>query len=83
MQIAVQQLAFSESELPLALGCSKRSARRIARELGVRIGARRIVARERLLQWLEQQPKAGEQTRRPAKSAALDGTDRANEFRIR
>ncbi len=71
-QIATLKDAYNESELPFAIGCSKRAAARIARELGVRVGGRRIVPRQKLLDWLDAQAVAG-------KSSALEPR---HEFRI-
>lgn len=77
-QIAVQQVAFSEAELPLALGVSRRAAARIARELGVRIGGRRIVERGKLLDWLSRQPSASDK-----RTTAAPTVSPPHEFRIR
>jgi hypothetical protein len=74
-EIAVQKDAFAESELPLALGVSKRAAARIARELGVKIGGRRIIPRQKLLDWLEAKARRAEE---PGASAVT----RPNEFQI-
>ncbi len=54
--LAVQQVAFSEGELPLACGCSRRAAKLIVREIGRRLGGRRVVLREDLVDYLRRLP---------------------------
>jgi hypothetical protein len=54
MDANVSKIAFSESELPLVLGCSRRAAHRLAKRLGRRIGARLVVPRSALVEWLAQ-----------------------------
>ncbi len=75
MELAVAQVAFSESELPLAISCSRRAAKRIAKEIGRRVGGRRLILREDLVQYLRSQPQG-----RVQKSST---PDQAHEFRIR
>lgn len=76
MQIAVLKDAYAESELPGALGCSRRAARRLANELGIRLGNRKIIPRSKLLAWLDSQSPQP----RTEKPPTLDAS--SQEFRI-
>jgi hypothetical protein len=79
MELATLQPVYQESELSLALGISRRSAHRIAVLLGRRVGAKRLVMRADLLDWLSKQPQ-GKPGRPPRPK---DAEAPAHEFRIR
>jgi hypothetical protein len=74
--IAVEKAAYNVNELPQVIGCSRKAARKLARELGVRIGGRMIIPRQVLLNWLESKARRAEE---PGASAVT----RPNEFQIR
>ncbi len=77
--LAVHQVSYSVGEIPLAVGCSKRAAKAIVREIGRRVGGRRVVLVEDLLAYLRSKPKGSDKPHR-AESVKLDAP---NEFRIR
>lgn len=56
---ATEPIAIAASEIPRATGLSRRSAQRAVREIGHKVGARRIVLHAELVEWIRSQPQDG------------------------